>query len=179
MDSNRSRVLWSAILEAHFNACLPLQSVPAWMARRMFETGGDGICLMYRLQFGAGSDARDMPCGFRTGLEIPLSTSVNAAERACYLLLLYCNLQIGQSGVMNLGAFMDRLGGRMDGGRVELVDEVFDRLDTSGKGHLALSQARERHFPLADSCVAEQNHLFCRARVTAVTCVTDERVYQQ
>lgn len=51
---------------------------------------------------------------------------------------------MGQSGVMNLGAFMDRLGGRMDDRRAALVDEAFDRLDTSGNGHLALDEVRRR-----------------------------------
>lgn len=47
---------------------------------------------------------------------------------------------MGQSGVMNLGAFVDRLGGRMDDRRAALVSEAFDRLDTSGTGHLALDE---------------------------------------
>lgn len=49
---------------------------------------------------------------------------------------------MGQSGVMNHGAFMDRLGGRMDDRRAALVDEAFDKLDTSGNGHLALDEVR-------------------------------------
>lgn len=57
---------------------------------------------------------------------------------------------MGQSGVMNLGAFMDRLGGRMDDRRAALVDEAFDRLDTSGNGHLTLEEAR-CHIPLVSN----------------------------
>lgn len=55
---------------------------------------------------------------------------------------------MGQSGVMNLGAFMDRLGGRMDESRAALVDEAFDRLDTSGNGHLALDEARRQRYTI-------------------------------
>lgn len=43
---------------------------------------------------------------------------------------------------MNLEAFIDRLGGRMDDRRAALVDEAFDRLDTSGTGRLTLDEAR-------------------------------------
>lgn len=49
-------------------------------------------------------------------------------------------LQMGQSGVMNLGALMDRLSGYMSNGREVLVDEAFDRLDTSDQGHLSLDK---------------------------------------
>lgn len=73
---------------------------------------------------------------------------------------------MGQSGVMNLGAFMDRLGGRMDDGRVALVDEAFDRLDTSGRGHLPLNQvARERRVSRC-SCFAGQTQFFFRSAVS-------------
>lgn len=49
---------------------------------------------------------------------------------------------MGQSGVMNLEALMDRLSGRMDHGRAVIVDEAFDRLDSSGQGYLTLDQVR-------------------------------------
>ncbi len=53
---------------------------------------------------------------------------------------------------MNLGAFMEQLGGRMDEWRAALVDEAFDRLDTSGDGHLSLDKVRaaikRNHFSL-------------------------------
>lgn len=65
---------------------------------------------------------------------------------------------MGQSGVMNLGAFMDRLGGRMDDRRAALVDEAFDRLDTSGNGHLPLAEAsRQTLFALLQQCFAERD----------------------
>ncbi|CAM9464665.1 unnamed protein product, partial [Hapterophycus canaliculatus] len=55
---------------------------------------------------------------------------------------VFTHFEVGQSGVMNLEALMDRLGGRMDHGRAVLVDEAFRRLDISGQGHLTLDQAR-------------------------------------
>ncbi|CAM9380713.1 unnamed protein product, partial [Ectocarpus sp. 12 AP-2014] len=53
---------------------------------------------------------------------------------------IFSHFEMGQSGVMNLGALMDRLSGCMGNGRVVLVDEAFDRLDTSGQGHLTLDK---------------------------------------
>lgn len=70
---------------------------------------------------------------------------------------------MGQSGVMNLGAFIDRLEGRMDDGRVALVDQAFDRLDTSGKGHLELDQARET--PCFSRLVFHRAYHFCSTQL--------------
>lgn len=43
---------------------------------------------------------------------------------------------------MNPDDFMNRLSGRMNSRRAILVDEAFDRLDTAGKGYLALEEVR-------------------------------------
>lgn len=61
---------------------------------------------------------------------------------------------MGQSGVMNLGAFMDRLRGCMDDRRAALVDEAFDRLDHCGNGHLALDEARRQRLSLFSDSVS-------------------------
>lgn len=53
---------------------------------------------------------------------------------------------------MNLGAFMEQLGGRMDEWRAALVDEAFDRLDESGDGHLSLDKVLQR-------AAMKRNHL--------------------
>lgn len=54
---------------------------------------------------------------------------------------------MGRSGVMNLGAFLDQLGGRMDEWRAALVDQAFDRIDAGGDGHLALDKVRQSKPP--------------------------------
>lgn len=77
-----------------------------------------------------GNGEADGPCYTRS------IAFVNGART-----LMPCHLlQMGQSGVMNLGALTDRLSGCMGSGRAVLVDEAFDRLDTSGQGHLTLDK---------------------------------------
>ena len=54
-------------------------------------------------------------------------------------------VQVKRSGVMDPKAFVDCVNGRMSERRTALVLEVFDMLDTTGKGHLVLDQASRRH----------------------------------
>lgn len=55
--------------------------------------------------------------------------------------------QMGSSGVMNPDALLSCLAGRMSNVRRMLVDDAFDRLDTSGTGCLAFGQVGNTTLP--------------------------------